>query len=111
MTDCAPNQTLVAEGVNYPNDGFGGKNSLSLDGDIAAVGAPGAESVFLFHRTPSLGAGNDIEWVWGQDPVWTLVSSDFDYDMVHLLRLVHRQVGGCLAGKVFPQRRSSSIHL
>lgn len=86
----------MAEGVDLPNDGFGGKNTISLDGDVAAVGAPGAESVFLFHRTASAAAdgGGGLDWAWGQDPVETLVSSDFDYDVVHLLRIVHRQVRG-----------------
>lgn len=32
-------------------------------------------------------------WEWGQNPVEALVSSDFDYDVVHLLKIVHRQVG------------------
>lgn len=82
----------MAEGVDLPNDGFGGKNTVSLDGDVAAVGAPGAESVSLFHRTASAAAGGG--WAWGQDPVETLVSSDFDYDVVHLLMIIHRQVRG-----------------
>lgn len=92
----AGTQTLIAEGVDLPNDGFGGKNAISLDGDVAAVGAPGAESVFLFHRTASAAAdgGGGLDWSWGQDPVDTLVSSDFDYDVVHLLKIVHRQVRG-----------------
>lgn len=86
----------MAEGIDLPNDGFGGKNTLSLDGDVAAVGAPGAESVFLYHRT-SAGTGTGdgdsvVEWTWGQSPVETLMSSDFDYDLVHLLKIVHRQV-------------------
>lgn len=86
----------MAEGVDLPNDGFGGKNTISLDGDVAAVGAPGAESVFLFHRTSSAaaGGGGGLDWSWGQDPVATLVSSDFDYDVVHLLKIIHRQVRG-----------------
>eukprot|EP00752_Nemacystus_decipiens_P003960 g3626.t1 len=84
-------QTLIAEGVNLPNDGFGGRHTLSLDGDVAAVGAPGVESVFLFHRTAAADGGGGLDWSWGQDPVDTLVSSDFDYDVVHLLKIVHRQ--------------------
>lgn len=86
----------MAEGIDLPNDGFGGKNALSLDGDVAAVGAPGAESVFLYHRTSAgtgTGAGDSgVDWTWTQSPVETLMSSDFDYDVVHLLKIVHRQV-------------------
>ncbi|CAM9102436.1 unnamed protein product [Scytosiphon promiscuus] len=85
-------ETLTAAGVNLPNHAFGGKNSLSLSGDLAVVGAPGAESVFLFYRTRAgIQDGNGTLWEWGQSPVEVLVSSDFDYDMVHLLRIVHRQ--------------------
>lgn len=85
----------MVEGVDLPNDGFGGKNTISLDVDVAAVGAPGAESVFLFYRTASAaaGGGGGLDWAWGQGPVETLVSSDFDYDVVHLLKIIHRQVG------------------
>ncbi|CAM9122390.1 unnamed protein product, partial [Hapterophycus canaliculatus] len=85
-------ETLAVAGVNLPNHGFGGKNGLSLSGDIAAVGAPGAESVFLFHRTRTrIEDGNGSDWEWGQSPAETLTSSDFDYDVVHLLKIVHRQ--------------------
>lgn len=93
---CTPNQTLEADGMNLPNDGFGGKNALALDEDIAVVGAPGAESVFLYYRTRVAAGASDedeVSWTWGQSPVKTLMSSDFDYDMVHLLKIVHRQVG------------------
>ncbi|CAM9772123.1 unnamed protein product, partial [Laminaria digitata] len=90
-------QTLAADGVNLPNHGFGGKNRLSLTGDLAAVGAPGAESAFLYLRSAvevEGGGGGDtdtVEWTWGEGPVTTFVSSDFDYDVVHLRNLVHRQ--------------------
>ncbi|CAM9763265.1 unnamed protein product [Pylaiella littoralis] len=88
-------QTLMAEGVDLPNDGFGGKNTLSLDGDVAAVGAPGAESVFLYHRTSAGTAATErdgvVGWTWGESPAEKLMSSDFDYDVVHLLKIVHRQ--------------------
>lgn len=87
----------MAEGVDLPNDGFGGKNTLSLDGDVAAVGAPGAESVFLYHRTSAGTAATErdgvVGWTWGESPAEKLMSSDFDYDVVHLLKIVHRQVG------------------
>lgn len=39
------------------------------------------------------GGNNTIEWMWGEGPVATFASSDFDYDVVHLRNLVHRQVG------------------
>lgn len=89
-------QTLVADGVNLPNHGFGGQNRLSLTGDLAAVGAPGAESVFLYLRSAVdvEGGGGTAGWTWGEVPETTFASSDFDYDVVHLRNLVHRQVGG-----------------
>lgn len=89
-------QTLVADGVNLPNHGFGGKNRLSLTGDLAAVGAPGAESVFLYLRSAVEmdGGGDTADWTWGEEPEITFASSDFDYDVVHLRNIVHRQVGG-----------------
>lgn len=92
-------QTLVANRVTLPNDGFGGKNCLSLNGNLAAVGAPGAELAFLYRRSavPVSGGGGSVKWEWGQLPVETFVSSDFDYDVVHLQRIVHRQVGTVIA--------------
>lgn len=94
-----PPQTLVADGVNLPNHGFGGKNRLSLNGDLAAVGAPGAESAFLYLRSvvEVEGGGGTAGWAWGEEPAVTFTSSDFDYDVVHLRNLVHRQVGGRVA--------------
>lgn len=86
-------QTLIASGVDLPNDGFGGEKRLSLAGDLAAVGAPGVETVFLYRRSAvKVGGESGVVWTWGQRPVVTFMSSDFDYDVVHLKKTVHRQV-------------------
>lgn len=82
--------------MNLPNHGFGGKNRISLEGDLAVVGAPGAESVFLYLRSAVVAEGEadaEDDWTWGISPVETLMSSNFDYDVVHLKKIVHQQVG------------------
>lgn len=91
-------QTLLAEGIDLPKYGFGGKNRLSLRGNLAAVGAPGAEAVFLYRRsatsvTGGRGPEGAVRWAWERWPMKTFVSSDFDYDVVLEKNTVHRQVG------------------
>lgn len=82
---------------------------------MAAVGAPGAESVFLFHRAASAAAGGvgGVDLKWGPHPVKTMVSSDFDYDMVHLLKIVHRQVRGNVYRKIpnATYRRAAAVRV
>ena len=100
-------QTLLAEGINLPKYGFGGANRLSLHGHLAAVGAPGAEAVFLYRRnvtTGAAGGGSEdmIRGVWGQWPVKTFTSPDFDYDVVLLRKTVHRQVRQACGVKASP---------
>lgn len=96
-------QTLLAEGNDLPKYGFGGKNRLSLRGNLAAVGAPGAEAVFLYRRSATSvtgggGGGEEggsegaVRWAWERWPVKTFVSSDLDYDVSLQKKTVHRQV-------------------
>lgn len=57
-----------------------------------AVGAPGAEAVYLYRRNTMLTDEGEVNGTWGNGPVEMLMSSDFDYDVVHLTKIVHRQV-------------------
>lgn len=78
--------------MNLPSHGFGGSDRISLSGDLAAVGAPGAEAVYLFQRTTTGEEGGGNWTAWGDAYVQKFWSSDFDYDVIHLEEVVHRQV-------------------
>lgn len=78
--------------MNLPSDGFGGSNRVSLSGDLAAVGAPGAEAVYLYQRTTTVAEGRGNWTAWGDAHVQKFLSSDFDYDVIHLKEVIHRQV-------------------
>lgn len=99
-----------------PSAGIGGTNSLSLSGDLVAVGAPRAESVYLYRRNLTVNEDGTANGTWGDEPSKIFMSSDFDYDIVHLKTLVHRQVSyqlafwttrlkdvGRLAGLIWPR--------
>ncbi|CAM9635564.1 unnamed protein product, partial [Choristocarpus tenellus] len=100
-------QILSVDGVNLPEDGLGGLNSLSLDGDVAVVGARGAEAVYMYYRTPvnsSESEGNNrsassdnssTSWQGRKGSAYSkLMSSDFDYDFIHQRKVVHKQEYG-----------------
>lgn len=88
----AAEQALSVVGASLPNHGFGGTGRLSLSGDLAAVGAPGAEAVYLYRRNLTATDGGVVNGSWGDRPYDVLGSSDFDYDVLHLKESVHRQV-------------------
>ncbi|CAM9590131.1 unnamed protein product, partial [Discosporangium mesarthrocarpum] len=94
-------RVLQVDEVNLPEHGFGGTNGLSLDGDVAVIGARGVEATYVYYRmrlnssAVSGTNGNSISgWRWGGSDgsyATVLMSSDYDYDFVHVRKVVHKQ--------------------
>lgn len=73
------------------------------------MGAPGVEAVFLYRRNTVTEGEAATNWTaWGNEPVKTFLSSDFDYDVVHLKKIVHRQVGWPKTAWVIVQSKNAS---
>ena len=53
---------------------FAGRGALELNNDMAFIGAPGLETVFIYRRL--VDEANKVSW----DPWQTLTSNDYDYD-------------------------------
>ncbi|CAM9348358.1 unnamed protein product, partial [Phaeothamnion confervicola] len=93
---------LTADGVTLADAGFGGARGLALWGDVAVVGAPGAEAAFVYLRTyggsnstsstssSSSGSGYRSNWTWARPPT-RLRSADYEYDAILTGVYVHKQ--------------------
>lgn len=79
--------TLTVPEAVDPQDRFGA--TVSIEGPLLVVGAPGLEAIYCFHRLY-----NNITdaWYWTNGTV--LHSSEYDYDVINRLVVLHRQEFG-----------------
>lgn len=81
--------TLSVAEATSSQDLFGSKGTIALYGHLLVVGAPGLEKIFHFTRRYD---NTTASWVWSEGV--SLVSSDYDYDMIHSKVQLHRQQFG-----------------
>lgn len=68
---------------------YAAAGTLGIDDDVAVIGSPGLETIFIYTRTYDVGSRG---WVWSTGEV--LQSIDFDYDLFFSLVVPHRQEFG-----------------
>lgn len=81
--------TLMHSDASLLQHQFGGKGTISLDGDLIAIGAPGLEAIYYTYRFY-----NDSITSWQYKPLTRIRSSNYDYDILGSLIKEHRQEFG-----------------